>query len=172
MAALPFCDRPYVLMLNNDVEPLAHNPEWLEILLAEMRNPHVGIVGPKLLFPDGRIQSAGTEYDQSREELFYHAGYGLPDSPGYSERREPVAVTGACLLCRRELFSLDVSMALNYEDVAMCLQAKQKGYKIVYQPAATLVHYEARTKASDPEAKIKIAASKAAFLEKYAELLP
>lgn len=169
MAALPHCDRDYVLMLNNDVESL--DGQWLEILLSEMRDPEVGIVGPKLLFPDGKIQSAGTAYDKSKPELFYHLGYGQPDEPCWNERQTPIAVTGACLLCRRELFDLDPTMTLNYEDVAMCLRARQKGFEIVYQPASYLFHYEARTKVAIDDTEKRIETSKLAFMRTYGGFL-
>lgn len=163
MAALPYCQTPFVLMLNNDVEPLS--PEWLKVLLAEMEDPAVSIVGPKLVYPTGRIQFGGMGY--GGESLFYHLGYGDEDAPVYSQRKETFAVTGACLLCRREAFDLDTQMLLNYEDVDMCLRAAGK---VIYQPACVLVHYEARTKAATPNAEQRIRESREAFLRKHKRL--
>lgn len=171
IAAKPFCDRPFVLMMNNDVQPVEGCTEWLDILLAEMNDPSVGIVAPKLLFPNGTVQFAGTYYDKDSPSLFKHYGYGLPDAPCYNQRYEPIAVTGACLLCRRELFDIDSRLCLNYEDVAICLNARRAGFHVVYQPGAYLVHYEAATKRIVRESGEMIDRARAAFLEHYRDML-
>ena len=170
MAAAPYCDRPFVLLYNNDVEPLEEDQgEWLTALLLEMEDPSVGVVGPKLLFPTRQVQFGGMGF-RPESPHFYHHGYGQADHPAYNQRQDTEAVTGACLLVRRELFEMDTTFALNYEDVDLCLSAKEKGFRVIYQPAAALIHYEARTKKSLPDAAERILASAEQFRAKYPHL--
>lgn len=74
--------------------------------------------------------------------------YGEADCPDASLLRKVPAVTGACLMCKREFFDMrpDLYPGGNYEDAHLCLEAWRKGYEVWYQPAARLTHIEAVTK--------------------------
>ena len=140
--------RPVILALNDDcIAP--GDSMWLEMMLLTLSEPDVGVVGAKLLYPDGRLQHAGIVLDWHRPDIGYHRWYGGEDSPAASQRADVAAVTGACLMARRELFDMapDLYPMGNYEDVHLCLNAWNNGYRVVYQPGAQLVHLEGMTKA-------------------------
>ena len=137
----------YLLFLNDDTE--FTDPDWLEALLAEAQRPEVGVVGPRLLYPDRRVQQAGmflAAFGQGRHAFRYAA----EDDPGYFglslTQRNVIAVTGACLLTRRETFDalggFDESHGIINNDVDYCLRAWQSGLVNVYTPHATLIHHE------------------------------
>ena len=97
---------PYVLFLNDDCAPRAG---FLSAMLEPIEcDPSVGIVGAKLLFPDGRIQHLGISFKGADSERFYgtHPFMGAKeeDLSQASEDRVVPAVTGACMLVRREVF--------------------------------------------------------------------
>jgi len=55
--ALPFVETPYVILLNDDITVVT--PDWIEAMMEHAQRPEVGIVGPKLLYPDGTLQHVG-----------------------------------------------------------------------------------------------------------------
>lgn len=133
-----------LLFLNNDTVP---TPGWLEALLDAARKPEVGVVGAKLLYPDGRIQHAGIGLAN-----------GLPDHPNrfapadtseVNQVRELDMVTGACLIIPKALFArlggFDESYRNGVEDIDLCLRARTAGYKVIYEPKAMLYHHEGQS---------------------------
>lgn len=137
----------YLVFLNNDTIP---QPHWLTPLVREVEeHPEVGVVGSKLLFADGTIQHAGVVFTRSHL-IPYHAYRTAPaDLPAVNQRREFQAVTGACMLIRRNLFEaaggFDEAFENGFEDVDLCLKVRAKGYRIVYQPRSALYHLESQT---------------------------
>ncbi|MGH2865050.1 MAG: glycosyltransferase family 2 protein, partial [Solirubrobacteraceae bacterium] len=138
-----------VVVLNSDVEAL---PSWLECLqYATDRHEYAGIVGAQLQYPDGRIQFGGTVRNRDQPEWFDHRYRFKPSDWGPAGRASPaLAVTGACMYVRRALIErvglLDERYGMAYEDVDWCLRAWQEGFKVVYYPAAVLVHHESATR--------------------------
>jgi O-antigen biosynthesis protein len=138
-----------LVFLNDDVNPL--NATWLNHLITQAQRPEVGVVGAKLVYPSGLIQHAGI-------------AVGIMDGTGHPSRgttgtgfwswsnhaRNVCAVTGACMAIRREVFDqlsgFDSSFPVNYNDVDLCLRARQAGYEVIYEPAAKLEHYESHTR--------------------------
>lgn len=135
----------FLLFLNNDTE--AQSPDWRERMLGLASRPDVGIVGGLLLYPDQTIQHAGLFPDT--QGRWVHAGRGRPASE-LREARVVPAVTGACLLVRRELFfdlgGFDEGLALTYSDVELCRKARERGLKCVVTPEARFLHYEGLTR--------------------------
>jgi GT2 family glycosyltransferase len=134
--------------LNDDVFP--STPDWLERTLAQAARPEIGIVGALLLYPDGSIQHAGVVVDRWHPA---HVGRFQKDStywPWLRMTREVSAVTGACMTMRRalwdELGGFDVQFPVNYNDIDLCLRAAERGYCILIETKAVLVHEEARTR--------------------------
>ena len=136
------------LFLNDDVEVITS--DWLESLVEHGVRPEVGAVGARLRFPDNTLQHAGVV--MGVQGLAGHAFRGLTAS-GNSHfdfsalTRNCSAVTGACLLTRRDVFWElegfdEVNLQISYQDIDYCLRACEKGYKIVYTPYAELRHYE------------------------------
>jgi GT2 family glycosyltransferase len=137
----------FVLLLNNDVEIL--DDTWLTRMLQWFEIDGVGIVGPKLVYPDGRINHGGVTIGIGglASQLFagdaeYVDSVFGPD--GWY--RNLSAVTGACLLTSRALFDalggLDERFVLNYSDIDFCVRARAAGWRIVFTPDARLVHHE------------------------------
>jgi GT2 family glycosyltransferase len=140
-------DAPYVLLLNDDVEPI--NGDWLGAMLEYAQQPAIGAVGAKLYYPDGRLQHVGVAVG-----VCGIAAHLLHQHPGGSEGCDGIAVTprncsavtGACLLTRRAVYDevggFDERLALDFNDVDFCLRVRQAGYRIVYSPHARLFHRE------------------------------
>ena len=141
-----------VVVLNSDVEA---RPGWLACLqYATSRDEHIGIVGARLLYPDGRIQFAGTVRNLGAPEWFDHRYRFKPADWGPAGLAAPeLAVTGACMYVRRELIEqvglLDERYPMAYEDVDWCLRAWQAGFRVLYFPAASLYHHESVTRGTD-----------------------
>jgi len=139
-----------ILLLNDDVTPI--RPDWLRWMLAFMADPTNGIVGARLLYPDGRVQHGGVIMGLSG--LCDHAHRYLPgDDPGYMQRavvaQQLSAVTAACMLVRRSLYErvggLDESYPSAFNDVDFALRVGETGHNIVYAPQAELHHHEMLT---------------------------
>jgi GT2 family glycosyltransferase/glycosyltransferase involved in cell wall biosynthesis len=143
------CD---VVVLNSDMEARAG---WLAGLqYAAYQQDDVGVVGGKLLYPDGRIQFAGTIRNVGAPEWFDHRYRFKPENWGPAAlTREVLAVTGACMYMRREALErvglFDEGYPMAYEDVDWCLRAWKAGLRVMYFPAATLIHHESVTRGTD-----------------------
>ncbi|WP_245815588.1 glycosyltransferase [Luteimonas chenhongjianii] len=136
----------YLLLLDNDTAIL--RDDWLDAMLNHAQRPEVGIVGAKLLNPDGTVQHAGSVLGLHGPAAPAFAG-GKIDAPGYMYRLQVdqnySAVSGSCLMIRRSVFDeiggLDGGPLRNaYNDADLCLKAGQAGYLIVWTPHALLLH--------------------------------
>jgi GT2 family glycosyltransferase len=141
-----------VVVLNSDV---IAKRAWLACLQhAAHRESAVGVVGAKLLYPDGTIQFAGTIRNPTAPEWFDHrfrlkpAGFGPANVPGPA-----LAATGACMYLTRSLLDavggFDGSFPMGYEDVDLCLRAWQAGFRVLYCPEAELYHLESMTRGTE-----------------------
>ncbi|MGD6850757.1 MAG: glycosyltransferase [Candidatus Bathyarchaeia archaeon] len=201
---LKHCTAPLVLLLNNDT--LFTQKNWLSLLVeALQKHPEAGLVSPKLLYPDGRIQYGGASFGADLQP--YHFGR-FKNAEKCSEFREIPWATFACVLIRRNLFfeselsyesrdkkaaslfnnekpmkpwtketfpkelwafaSEELKAALNagqtvyyykellsgldeayklgtFEDVDFCCKARFNGWKVLYEPACRVYHYEGAT---------------------------
>jgi GT2 family glycosyltransferase/glycosyltransferase involved in cell wall biosynthesis len=159
-----------VVLLNSDVEAL---PSWLECLqYAAHRDADVGIVGAQLQYPDGRIQFGGTVRNRDQPQWFDHRYRFKPAGWGPAGRPSPaLAVTGACMYVRRETIErvglLDERYAMAYEDVDWCLRTWQAGLRVIYFPAAQLVHHESVTRGTEVGERER--SSQELFWERWAE---
>ena len=155
----------YLVFLNNDTIPQSG---WLAALVAEVDNhAEVGIVGSKLLYPDGTVQHAGVVRDCARR-LPYHIYKNFAAShPAVNQRREFQIVTAACLLIRRALFDevkgFDEGYVNGFEDADLCLKVRERGYVVVYQPRSVVVHLESQT----PGRKTQDDANLTRFLDRW-----
>ncbi|HUR21915.1 MAG TPA: glycosyltransferase [Vicinamibacterales bacterium] len=138
----------YLVFLNNDTIP---QRGWLDALVdCARRHPRAGIVGSRLLFPDGTIQHAGVAF--TSVGMPTHIYYGFPgDHPVVNKPRRYQAVTGACLLIRRDLFEqlrgFDPTFFNVYEDVDLCLRAGELGYEVHYCPESVVYHLQSVSRA-------------------------
>lgn len=150
----------YLLLLNNDTAAL--EPEWLDEMMGYAQRPDVGIVGARLIFPDGRLQHVGVYLGIGGEPAGHifpmHAG----GDPGYFGRamspQNLSAVTAACMLIRKSLYDEvggmdETSFAVSFNDVDLCLKVRELGKLVVYTPYATLLHEESVSQNSTLEGK-------------------
>ncbi|MBV8245129.1 MAG: glycosyltransferase family 2 protein [Candidatus Eremiobacteraeota bacterium] len=141
----------FVVFLNNDTQ--AHSG-WLRAMLDVAREPGVGAVGARLLFPDRTVQHAGTytiplRFGSTGFAVFHYL-YGAPENhPGVLRRRDMRSVTAACLVTPRELFmqkgGFDQTFWNGYEDIDYCFKLVSAGLRVVYEPSAVVTHFESQS---------------------------
>jgi glycosyltransferase involved in cell wall biosynthesis len=135
----------YVLLLNDDIEVI--DGGWLEAMLEQAQRPGVGIVGARLLYPNGSVQHDGVVVgrEESAAHIDFDGYFGLDACI-----RNQSAVTGACVLLRRSLYDevggLDEALPVVYNDIDLCLKLRARGYRVVITPYATLYHHEMATR--------------------------
>jgi GT2 family glycosyltransferase len=165
----------FVVFLNNDTIVL---PDWLDALIRTFeRDPLVGAVGAKLVYPSGRLQEAGG--------IIWSDGHGWnygrnedPNAPAFGYVREVDYCSGACLAVRRSLFEqlggFDNRYApAYYEDVDLAFRLREAGYRVLYQPASQIVHFEGATAGTDTTSGLKAyqVVNHQKFLERHAAAL-
>lgn len=165
-------ETPLVLHLNNDI--VALEPGWLEDMAGWLSVPGVGAVGARLVRPDGTLDHAGLSLNPDGG-LPHSVFAGLPrDDFGFfflpHAARDVLAVTGACLLTRTELYRRlggfdEVDFQIAYNDVDYCIRAGAAGFRTVYSPQATLTHAGSASRGSQYTEREHLA-----FVRKYPEL--
>ena len=150
--AVDVADGDYLLFLNDDIEII--QDDWLDAMIEHAQRPEVGITGARLLYPDGKVQHAGMFL--ANNGIGRHAfRFAAPDDPGYFGlalvQRNVMAVTGACLLVRRETFDrlgrFDEAHQIVNNDLDFCLRVHRAGLLTVITPYATLTHHELASRA-------------------------
>lgn len=136
----------YLVLLNNDTAIISEH--WLDELLNHALRPEVGIVGAKLLYPEGSIQHAGVLLGLRGPAE--HPFIGDPmDAPGYMQRLQVdqnySAVTAACLMIRKSIYEAvggleEECFKVSYNDVDLCLKVREAGHLIVWTPHAVVMH--------------------------------
>ncbi|WP_162894698.1 glycosyltransferase family 2 protein [Rhizobium terrae] len=147
-----------ILLLNNDIE--SPTTSWLSHMIAELRDPDIGAVGALLLFPDGFVQHGGVTLGMgsvARHSYHFIDPEGGEDNGLLAQRRDVSAVTAACLLTTKSLWSAvggmdeeDLTVAFN--DVDYCLKLRRMGKRIIWTPRAKLIHRESVSRGSDDSA--------------------
>lgn len=138
-------------LLNDDIEVLT--PDWLEEMVSFAVQADVGAVGARLWYPDGTLQHGGVIIGVGG--VAGHANLRLAKGDrGYFCRavlqQELSAVTGACLVVRREVYDevggLDEKIAVAFNDVDLCLRIRAAGYRNIWTPFAELIHHESASR--------------------------
>ncbi|MCR4793103.1 MAG: glycosyltransferase [Lachnospiraceae bacterium] len=146
-----------ILFLNDDIK--VQGEGWLSRMAGHAKLPHVGAVGCKLYYPKGKmIQHCGVVNTAVGPG---HAFYGIEDTlvVMYGGRNllpyNFIVVTGAALMLERSKYEeaggFDESLAVAYNDVALCFSLLEKGYKNVLRPDVSLIHYESVSRGIDAE---------------------
>ena len=144
-----------ILLLNNDVE--VTEEQWLREMVSCFDYPETGIVGPRMLWPDGRLQHAGFIIGLKGLSSAWFCGQ-QPSVTGPMNRlrvrQSFTAVSGACMLVSRRCFEkvglLDEDeFAVTYNDFDFCLRAVAAGYRVVWTPFATLIHHVSLSRGND-----------------------
>ncbi len=141
--ALKQLETPIAVLANPDI---VVEPGWLSALIAPfLSDPRVGIAGGQTRYPDGTLQHAGGLIRPPQAIAAYRRP--SPDEP--AAMIDVDYVIGATLAVRRELLErvgpLDEGFFLYYEEADLCARARRAGYRVVYVPAARLVHVESAT---------------------------
>ena len=152
----------YLLFLNNDTEVI--NSDWLNAMVEQAQRPSIGAVGALLLYPDDTIQHAGVIAGIGGVANHSHKNYPS-NAHGYFNQIKTInnysAVTGACLMCRREVFEevggFEEDLAVAFNDIDLCFKIINKGYRNVYLPHVKLYHYESKSRGYEdtPEKKAR-----------------
>lgn len=163
----------YLLLLNNDAQLL---PGALAAALRTIGSANnIGAVGGKIVLLDGSLQEAGSIIWNDGSCLGYGRG-DAPFAPPYMFQRDVDYCSGAFLLTRREQFvdmggfDEDYKPAY-YEETDYCLRLWEQGYRIVYDPQVTIVHFEFASSRSSDRAIALQSAHQKIFVEKHAQRL-
>jgi GT2 family glycosyltransferase/glycosyltransferase involved in cell wall biosynthesis len=165
----------YLVLLNNDTTV---DPEWLDALRDTFdHQTQVGVVGSKLVYPDGRLQEAGGI-------IWEDAGgwnWGRlqdPAHPRFNYVRDVDYVSGASFMVPLDLFNQlgrfdERFRPAYYEDTDFCFTARQAGWRVLYQPASVVVHYEGVSSGTDLSAGVKKyqVTNREVFADKWAAVL-
>lgn len=141
----------YVMFLNNDTQV---TEGWLNSLVNLIESDDsIGMVGSKLVYPDGRLQEAGG--------IIWSDGSGWnygrlddPDKPEYNYVKDVDYISGAAILLSRELWQriggFDERFAPAYcEDSDLAFAVRAAGYRVVYQPLSKVIHFEGISNGTD-----------------------
>lgn len=167
-----------LVLLNNDTEIISSN--WLEIMVSYAKQPHIGAVGPKLLYEDDTVQHGGIilglgdvaahAYLNAKEnDIGYMGDLRVPHNCG--------AVTAACLAIEKSKFievgMLNENLKVAYNDVELNIKLLKKGLFNVLVPNVKLYHLESKSRGLDTtKEKYKIFQKERNYmLEKYPDYI-
>lgn len=157
-----------LVFYNTDLTP---HHGWLDALIdyAETGS-QPPIVGTRLLFPDGRLQHCGAEI--CADGFPRHVYAGFPGDHPVAMRSGPARiVTGACMLVRADVFAalggFDTGYRNGYEDVDLCLRARQAGHEIHYCHRSVLTHLVSATR---EHRRAEFARSEQRFLARWGNM--
>lgn len=139
------CTDEYLLFINNDIEII--DADWLAVLVSEMKsNQELGAVGPVLLYPDYKIQSAGIKIEVDDDTVKVPA----KEQKVYRHASLVDGITGGCMLVRRSVHEaiggFDERFFYGQEDIDYCLKIKELGYKIKLLTSCEAIHHESYTR--------------------------
>jgi hypothetical protein len=134
----------FIITLNNDSRA---DSRFIEELIKPMADPEVGVCAAKMLFPDGRINSAGICI--SRSGAAWDRGMFEPDRGQYEFMEEVFGACAGAALYRREMLDeiglFDEDFFLYLEDVDLAFRARLAGWKCIYVPGARVIHHHGGT---------------------------
>lgn len=149
--ATEVCSGEFIVFLNNDTEVTSY---WLDELVEAMdRSSEIGMTGSKLLNEDGSLQEAGGIVWKNGQP--WNVGRNAnPIAPEYNYARQVDYLTGAAMCIRKELWE-DVGrfseelVPCYYEDTDLAFKVRAAGFKTVYVPHSTVIHFEGQSHGTD-----------------------
>lgn len=173
--AAQYAKGQYILFLNNDTQV---QPNWLQSLCDLInQDALIGMVGSKLVYPDGRLQEAGGIIWNDA------SGWNLgrldnPLKPEYNYVKEVDYISGAAIMIRRNLWKQiggfdERYVPAYFEDSDLAFEVRKYGYKVVYQPRSVVVHFEGISHGTDTGSGIKSyqIKNKEKFIDKWQDIL-
>ncbi len=165
----------YLLFLNNDTNV---QKNWLSSLVGLMESdPKIGVVGSKLVYPDGKLQDAGGIIWKDAS-CWSYGRWDDPEKAKYGCIREVDYLSGASLLIRSGLWKMiggfdERYSPAYYEDADLALEARNRGYRVVYQPESIVVHFEGVSCGRDESRGVKSyqPVNRKKFFEKWKNVL-
>lgn len=134
-----------VILLNSDAHILSLQGGY--ILQTFAKNPKLGVMGAKLLFPNGMVQHAGGFVIWIETG---HYGWQKPDHPAFNKKYFCPWVTGALIAVNRktwkDLGGFDESYWFGCEDTKFCFDAWEKDWQVLYDPQLAAIHEEGGTR--------------------------
>ncbi len=155
--AAKYAKGEYILFLNNDTQV---QENWLQPLVELIeRDDSIGMVGSKLIYPDGSLQEAGGIIWGDGHAWNYGSGQNA-NKPEFNYVKEVDYISGAAIMIRtslwREIGGFDELFAPAYcEDSDLAFEVRKHGYKLMYQPASVVVHFEGKSNGTDLNAGVK-----------------
>lgn len=147
----------YLVLLNNDTQVL---DGWLDELIDTFtREPQAGLVGARLVYPDGSLQESGG--------IIFNDGSGWnygrekqAENPEYLYLREADYCSGACIALKTKYFldlgAFDERYApAYYEDTDLAFRVRESGMKVFIQPLSAVIHHEGITSGTDTSSGAK-----------------
>lgn len=147
----------YIFFLNNDTNVQS---QWLDSLLALIESdPTIGMVGSKLIYPDGRQQEAGGIIWNDASGWNY-GRLDDPEKPEYSYVKEVDYISGAAILVKHDLWNRlggfdERYVPAYFEDTDLAFAIRNLGYKVMLQPQSVIVHFEGISHGTDTGSGIK-----------------
>jgi len=147
----------YLVLLNNDTQV---TEGWLDELIDTFgREPQAGLVGARLVYPDGSLQESGGIIFSDGSGWNYGRG-DEAEHPRYHFMREVDYCSGACIALKTSFFheigALDERYApAYYEDTDLAFKVRESGLKVLIQPSSVVVHHEGITSGTDTSSGTK-----------------
>ena len=142
----------YIVFLNNDTQV---QKGWLSALVKTIEaDKTVGMVGSKLIYPDGTLQEAGGIVFADADGCNYGRGDNS-DAICYNYKKEVDYISGAAIMLKKSLWNeiggFDETFApAYYEDTDLAFQIRyKKRLKVVYEPQSVVAHFEGKSNGSD-----------------------
>ncbi|MCC3646353.1 glycosyltransferase [Cytobacillus oceanisediminis] len=173
--AASYAKGKYLVFLNNDTEVQSN---WLKYLVDLIESDKkIGMVGSKLIYPNGKLQEAGGIIWNDVSGWNY-GRTDDPEKPEYCYVKEVDYISGACIMIRSWLWNLiggfDTRFSPAYcEDTDLAFEVRKSGYKVMYQPKSVVVHHEGISHGTNINAGIKRyqAINSKKFLTKWKSIL-
>lgn len=155
--AAKYANGKYILFLNNDTQV---QKDWLAPLIGLIEsNDLIGMVGSKLIYPDGTLQEAGGIVWGDGHAWNYGNGQNA-NEPQFNYVKEVDYISGASIMIRaslwKEIGGFDERFApAYYEDTDLAFEVRKRGFRLMYQPLSVVVHFEGKSNGTDIDVGIK-----------------
>ena len=155
--AAKYADGQYIFFLNNDTNV---QEGWLSSLVETIEsNINIGMVGSKLVYPDGRLQEAGGILWKDGSAWNF-GNKSDPTSSEYNYRKPVDYISGAAIMIKKKLWNkiggFDERYAPAYcEDSDLAFEVRKNGFEVIYDPFSVVVHYEGVSNGTDTSSGLK-----------------